>query len=73
MYEQVKALKDGKKVSKPIYNHVNGTLNTPERIEPIPIIIFKGLHPMYDPCVCELLDFTLYLDISDEVKLNWKI
>lgn len=73
MYEQVKALKDGKTVSKPIYNHVNGTLDTPETIEPTPIIIFEGLHPMYDPRVRELLDFTLYLDISDEVKLNWKI
>jgi len=73
MYEQVKALKDGKTVSKPIYNHVNGTLDTPEKIEPTPIIIFEGLHPMHDPRVRDLLDFTLYLDISDEVKLNWKV
>merc|ERR1719264_1892897 len=73
MYEQVKALKEGKTVSKPIYNHVNGTLDEPETIEPTPIIIFEGLHPMYDPRVRDLLDFTLYLDISDEVKLNWKI
>mmetsp|Transcript_3698 Transcript_3698/g.6834 ORF Transcript_3698/g.6834 Transcript_3698/m.6834 type:complete len:399 (-) Transcript_3698:72-1268(-) len=73
MYEQVKALKDGKSVSKPIYNHVNGTLDTPEDIEPTPIIIFEGLHPMHDDRVRDLLDFTLYLDISDEVKLNWKI
>lgn len=73
MYEQVKALKDGKSVEKPIYNHVNGTLDTPETIEPTPIIIFEGLHPMHDERVRDLLDFTLYLDISDEVKLNWKI
>jgi len=67
MFEQVKALKDGKTISKPIYNHVNGTLDTPETIEPTPIIIFEGLHPMHDPRVRDLLDFTLYLDISDEV------
>lgn len=73
MYEQVKALKNGETISKPIYNHVNGTLDTPETIEPTPIIIFEGLHPMHDARVRELLDFTLYLDISDEVKLNWKI
>merc|ERR1712051_1071460 len=73
MYEQVKALKEGKTVEKPIYNHVNGTLDTPETIEPTPIIIFEGLHPMHDERVRDLLDFTLYLDISDEVKLNWKI
>jgi len=73
MYEQIKALKEGKTVSKPIYNHVNGTLDTPEDIVATPIIIFEGLHPMHDKRVLELLDFTLYLDISDDVKLNWKI
>ncbi|CAB9513735.1 Phosphoribulokinase, chloroplastic [Seminavis robusta] len=73
MYEQVKALKEGSSVSKPIYNHVNGTLDTPETIEPTPIIIFEGLHPMHDARVLDLLDFSLYLDISPDVKLNWKI
>ena len=73
MFEQVNALKNGETVMKPIYNHVNGTLDTPEKIEPTPIIIFEGLHPMHDERVRDLLDFTLYLDISDEVKLNWKI
>jgi phosphoribulokinase len=73
MYEQVKALKSGKTVEKPIYNHVNGTLDTPEKIQPTPIIIFEGLHPMHDARVLDLLDFTLYLDISPDVKLNWKV
>merc|ERR1712176_266982 len=73
MFEQVNALKNGESVEKPIYNHVNGTLDTPEKIEPTPIIIFEGLHPMHDERVRDLLDFSLYLDISDEVKLNWKI
>lgn len=73
MFEQLSALKSGKTIEKPIYNHVNGTLDTPETIEPTPIIIIEGLHPMYDARVRDLLDFSLYLDISDEVKLNWKI
>jgi len=73
MYEQMAALKSGETIEKPIYNHVNGTLDTPETIEATPIIIIEGLHPMYDERVRDLLDFSLYLDISDEVKLNWKI
>merc|ERR1712085_8654 len=73
MFEQVTALRNGETVKKPIYNHVNGTLDEPEKIEPTPIIIFEGLHPMHDPRVRDLLDFSLYLDISDEVKLNWKV
>lgn len=73
MYEQVLALKNGETISKPIYNHVNGTLDTPETVEPTPIIIFEGLHPFHDERVRDLIDFTLYLDISDDVKLNWKV
>lgn len=73
MYEHVKALKDGQSIMKPIYNHVNGTLDEPEKIEPTPVIIIEGLHPFVDERVRDLIDFSLYLDISPEVKLNWKI
>ena len=41
MYEHVKAIEEGKTISKPIYNHVNGTLDADEKIEPTPIIIFE--------------------------------
>jgi len=60
-------------VDKPIYNHVNGTLDTPETIKPTNIIIIEGLHPVYDARVRELLDFKVYLDISDDIKFAWKI
>ncbi len=73
MYEQLKALKEGKTVAKPIYNHVNGTLDRPEEVVPTPIVIVEGLHPWYDSRVKELLDYTIYLDISDEIKRAWKI
>jgi len=60
MYEQIKALKEGKAISKPIYNHVNGTIDTPETVQPTPIVIIEGLHPLIDPKVRSLLDFTIY-------------
>lgn len=73
MYEQVKALKNGQAVDKPIYNHETGTIDPPERVEPNHIIVIEGLHPLYDERVRSLLDFSVYLDISDEVKIAWKI
>merc|ERR1711985_210367 len=73
MYEQIKAIKDGKSVEKPIYNHVSGLLDPPETINPPKILIVEGLHPFYDERVNELIDFSIYLDISDEVKFAWKI
>lgn len=73
MFEQVKALKEGKSVDKPIYNHETGMIDPPERIHANRIVVIEGLHPFYDERVRELVDFGVYLDISDEVKIAWKI
>lgn len=73
MYEQIKALKEGQTIQKPIYNHETGMIDPPETITPSPIVVIEGLHPMYDERVRSLIDFSVYLDISDEVKISWKI
>nr|WP_290224434.1 phosphoribulokinase [Trichocoleus desertorum] len=73
MYEQVKALKNGQSIDKPIYNHETGAIDPPERIDPNHIIVIEGLHPLHDERVRSLIDFSVYLDISDEVKIAWKI
>jgi phosphoribulokinase len=73
MYEQIKALKSGQRIDKPIYNHETGMIDPPERVEPNHIIVVEGLHPLYDERVRSLLDFSVYLDISDEVKIAWKL
>merc|ERR1719327_2390459 len=72
MAEDVTNLKAGKTVSKPIYNHITGELDPDEEVSPTPIVIFEGLHPMYDERVNEALDLTVYLDITDDVKFAWK-
>lgn len=73
MAEQVEALKNGETIMKPIYNHETGLIDPPEEITPTPIVVIEGLHPMYDERVRALLDFSVYLDIDDEVKIAWKI
>ena len=73
MYEQIKTLKSGQSINKPIYNHETGLIDPPERIDPNHIVVIEGLHPLYDERVRGLLDFSVYLDISDEVKISWKI
>lgn len=73
MYEQIKALKSGQTIDKPIYNHETGMIDPPEQVEANHIIVVEGLHPLFDERVRSLLDFSVYLDISDEVKIAWKI
>jgi len=72
MAADVTDLKAGKTVDKPIYNHITGELDPDETVSPTPIVIFEGLHPMYDDRVNEALDLTVYLDITDDVKFAWK-
>merc|ERR1711988_1922477 len=55
-----------------IYNHITGDLDPYEEVSATPIVIFEGLHPMYDTRVYDALDLTVYLDITDEVKFAWK-
>ncbi len=73
MYEQIKALKEGHEINKPIYNHETGMIDPPEIVKPNHIVVVEGLHPLYDERVRSLLDFSVYFDISDEVKIAWKI
>merc|ERR1719454_1620716 len=72
MAADVTDLKADKAVSKPIYNHITGALDPYEDVSATPIVIFEGLHPMYDERVYEALDLTVYLDITDDVKFAWK-
>jgi phosphoribulokinase len=73
MAEQITALKNGETIQKPIYNHETGELDPPEEVKPNKVIVIEGLHPFYDERVRKLIDFSVYLDISEEVKINWKI
>merc|ERR1719194_286661 len=73
MNAQIEALKQGKAVYKPIYNHDTGFKDPPELIEPNKVMVFEGLHPIYDEKARSNLDLAIYIDIVNEVKFAWKI
>jgi len=73
MAEHTQKIKNGEPIMKPIYNHDTGLKDPEEAIDPNHIVVLEGLHPMYDERVMKLLDFSIYVDISDEVKFAWKL
>merc|ERR1719454_2035365 len=73
MGAQLEALKSGKAVYKPIYNHDTGNKDPPELIEPNKVMVFEGLHPIYDEKARSQLDLGIYIDIVNDVKFAWKI
>merc|ERR1719233_442429 len=70
---QIEALKQGKAVNKPIYNHDTGNKDPPELIEPNKVMVFEGLHPIYDEKARAQLDLGIYIDIVNDVKFAWKV
>merc|ERR1711972_1050394 len=73
MDAQMSALKAGKAIYKPIYNHDTGNKDPPELIEPNKVMVFEGLHPIYDEKARSQLDLGIYIDIVNEVKFAWKV
>jgi phosphoribulokinase len=70
---QMEALRKQKAVYKPIYNHDTGFKDPPELIQPNKVMIFEGLHPIYDETARKALDLGIYIDIVNDVKFAWKV
>merc|ERR1712032_925919 len=73
MGSQIEALKQGKAVYKPIYNHDTGNKDPPELIQPNKVMVIEGLHPLMDEGVRKTLDLGIYIDIVNDVKFAWKV
>lgn len=71
--EHLEALKAGKSIEKPVYNHDNGVFDPPVLFRPTKILILEGLHPFITQRMRDLIDFKLYVDPDPEVKRAWKI
>ena len=48
-------------------------LDPPENVDPNHVVVIEGLHPLFDERVRSLIDFSVYLDIENDVKAAWKI
>ena len=66
-------LKHGVAVEKPVYNHTTGVFDPPVIFRPQKILILEGLHTLFTPTLRKYLDFTLFVDPTNEVKSDWKI
>jgi phosphoribulokinase len=66
-------LKYGEPIEKPVYNHTTGIFDPPVIFCPRKILILEGLHTLFTPALRKGLDFSLFVDPSQEVKYDWKI
>ena len=71
--QHIKALRDGKPILKPIYNHHGGTLDAPEYIEPREYIILEGLLGYSTRAMRDCYDVKMYLEPIEDLRVKWKI
>lgn len=69
----LRILRKGGTIQKPVYNHRTGTFGPPVPFRASKILILEGLHTLFTPLLRSLMDFKLFVDPDQEVKHEWKI
>lgn len=75
LLDDVKALLDGKAVSRKAYDYADHRRAAPtdEKLEPHDVIIVEGIHAFYDPRLRELMDLKLYMHVESDICLLRRI
>jgi phosphoribulokinase len=73
MDEGLRMLADGGAISKPVYDHLLGSINGAETVEPRDIVLVQGLFPLYTRVLRSLFDVSVWLEPDPELKLAWTI
>ncbi|MBE3595420.1 MAG: phosphoribulokinase [Hydrogenibacillus sp.] len=73
LIEHVWALKAGRAIEKPIYDHSDGKIKGPEIVIPKDIVLLEGLHILYLEKLREALDLKIYFDTDTRLRVRWKV
>ncbi len=73
LVKDLRKLKQGKEISKPVYDHSDGTFGDSVLFKPTNVVIIEGLHPFYTEGLRSLSDFKIFVDPDREIKRKWKI
>ncbi len=73
MEEDLWALREGRAIEKPVYDHSDGTFKGTEHARPHEVIIVQGLFPLFTRALRSLFDVSVWMDPEDELKPAWKM
>ncbi len=73
MEQHLQLLALGQPILKPVYNHVNGTLDRPVLVEPKEFVIIEGLLPLSTKLSRACFDVSVYLDPPEPIRYAWKV
>lgn len=74
LYTHLKGLKSGLDVDGPEYCFKTHTRkNKKVKIEPKPVLIVEGLYSFFEKNICEIVDCTVYVEASNDLRLIRRI
>ncbi len=71
--QDIRHLREGRAILKPIYNHDGGTLDAPEYIKPKEYVIIEGLLGYSSRPMRDCYDVKVYLEPLESLRVQWKI
>jgi phosphoribulokinase len=73
MEEDLWALREGRGIDQPTYDHSDGTFGEIRHVEPTELILVSGLFPLYTRAMRSLFDVSVWLAPQPELKSAWKL
>ncbi len=73
MASDLAALRAGRTITKPIYDHRQGVLRGPEVVAAMGLVIAYGMLTLTPPTLTELFDLTVYLDPAPDLIHQWRL
>lgn len=69
----LRALKNGQKISRKIYDHGRGKFSESKEMTAQKIVILEGLHSLYVEAVRKLFDLKIFVKPERQLQTHWKI
>lgn len=73
MAEHLAALRAGRSIRKPVYDHRSGTLRDPETVAATGLVVAYGMLTLTPPALAALFDLTVYLEPDEALRRAWRL
>ena len=71
--DHLAALRQGRAIAKPVYDHHDGTFGPDEVVEPREVIVVRGLLGLHTEALAQCFDLSVFLDPDPDLRVRWKV
>ena len=71
--EHLAALRRGYPITKPVYDHRDGTFGPDEVVAPREVIVVRGLLGLHTEALTRCFDLSVFLDPDPALRVEWKV